>query len=261
MTRESERLLETKTSRASRGGERLLARIKPVVAASLGSARGLVARAADDWCLFAFAVASATETVHEETFLECAWRVAQRAREEQDGMTSYTRAFAGAAYTKDAFASFAEFLRSGTSRGVRAMDRLASAVVFRDDHSSPFAVSRDAIDAGGHAVASLLLEGLVHPRTRRWFEVGDRDAKSAREGKKYDAEDADALRVFDPRKFVEGLCQSTAAIVLLASRACLAPRRATYAQETEEVKAEFAVSPWGATRARWCGRGRVRRGC
>ena len=64
-------------------------------------------------------------------------------------MTSHTRAFAGAAYTKDAFASFAEFLRSGTSRGVRAMDRLASAVVFRDDHSSPFAVSRDAIDAGG----------------------------------------------------------------------------------------------------------------
>jgi hypothetical protein len=255
VTRESERLLETKTSRASRGGERLLARIKPVVAASLGSARGLVARAADDSCLFAFAVASATETVHEETFLECAWRVAQRAREEQDGMTSYTRAFAGAAYTKDAFASFAEFLRSGTSRGVRAMDRLASAVVFRDDHSSPFAVSRDAIDAGGHAVASLLLEGLVHPRTRRWFEVGDRDdAKSTREGKKYDAEDADALRVFDPRKFVEGLCQSTAAIVLLASRACLAPRRATYAQETEEVKAEFAVSPWGATRARWVGR-------
>ena len=48
VTRESERLLETKTSRASRGGARLLARIKPVVAASLGSARGLVARAADD---------------------------------------------------------------------------------------------------------------------------------------------------------------------------------------------------------------------
>ena len=255
------------TSTTRRGGERLLARIAPVVARALGSGSArdeVIARAADDSCLFAFAVASATETNrHDSTFLECAWRVAQRAREEKEGMTSYTRAFAGGAYTTDAFASFAEFLRSGTSRGVRAMDRLASAVVFRDDES-PFAVSRDEIvDAGAQAqaVASLLLEGLVHPRTRRWFEVGDGDddAREANEKKtKNDAADADALRVFDPRKFVEGLCQSTAAIVLLASRACLAPRRATYVHENEKaevkVKVAFAVSPWGATRARWVGR-------
>ena len=254
------------TSTTRRGGERLLARIAPVVARALGSGSArdeVIARAADDSCLFAFAVASATETNrHDSTLLECAWRVAQRAREEKEGMTSYTRAFAGGAYTTDAFASFAEFLRSGTSRGVRAMDRLASAVVFRDDES-PFAVSRDEIvDAGAQAqaVASLLLEGLVHPRTRRWFEVGDGDddAREANEKTKNDAADADALRVFDPRKFVEGLCQSTAAIVLLASRACLAPRRATYVHENEKaevtVKVAFAVSPWGATRARWVGR-------
>ena len=151
--------------------------------------------------------------------------------------------FAASGRTAGAFSSFSAFLRSGTRDGARAADRLARAVVYADDNSSS-RVFRETKDDRREAVASLLLKDLAHPRAqRRWFEVGDGDDDTA-EGP------GDPPRLVDPRRFVEGLGQSAAAVVLLASRACVRLGRDT---NTTEPEVAFSVSPWGTTRARWVG--------
>ena len=164
----------------------------------------------------------------EDALGTVAWRVARRAEEE--------RVSGASGLTAGAFSSFSAFLRSGVRNAARAADRLARAVVYADDASSR--VFRETRDDRREAVASLLLKDLAHPRAqRRWLEVGDGD-------------DDDDSRLPDPRRFVEGLRQSAAAVVLLASRACVRLGRDT---DTTEPEVAFSVSPWGTTRARWVG--------
>ena len=246
---------DTKTVAAEANG-RLLARFAPALAASLASARDVPTRAADDACLFAFAAGSATADGSffppgdarnnvEDALGTVAWLVARRAEEEKNcqNCPQGPSGFAASGRTAGAFSSFSAFLRSGTRDGARAADRLARAVVYADDNSSS-RVFRETKDDRREAVASLLLKDLAHPRAqRRWFEVGDGDDDTA-EGP------GDPPRLVDPRRFVEGLGQSAAAVVLLASRACVRLGRDT---NTTEPEVAFSVSPWGTTRVHWVG--------
>ena len=116
-------------------------------------------------------------------------------------------------------------------------------MVYADDGSFSSRVFRETRDDRREAVASLLLKDLAHPRAQgRWLEVGDGDD-----------DDDDDSRLPDPRRFVEGLRQSTAAVLLLASRACARLGRDTDTEVASYPEVAFSVSPWGTTRARWVG--------